>query len=441
MQTQNEAGQFAATVPLPTRRSQWPTRWMAALLATIAMLAIWKIVSVTPYIDADAFHYRAMAAGQVAMKPFAFRVLLPAMARLFANVTGKPTDEGFLVVGLLSLWALLYGTILLVLERRRDAWLLIALISLPFWQESFRDYWLPDLLHAALVMLYLLLVQRRWWGWAAAMLVPMYLARESTLLIVLIAVPILWWLAGRRAGLLQLAGALAGMAASKFAVRHALPNQHNINDTLYMIGKIPWNAAKNIFGVILWTNTLPTAPPVRVWNVPHWLPLGGVHQLGYSDFYGTYPVGTSISILGAFGLGTCIAICLLWRTPLRQLLPREDPYLCIAGIYGAATFLLSPLLGAALLRLFAYGWPLFLVYLPAMVSRVWRNWPTWTVWVLLVLHVFVAWVNTIQFLYFPFDFVRELAVLLVCNIVAAWLLLRTSSKGQSDSGLAGRLNE
>jgi hypothetical protein len=428
IQTQSDADQFAsASVPLPMRRNPWQARLLAALLATLAMLAIWKIVSVTPYVDADAFHYRAMADGQVAMKPFAFRVLLPAMARALANVTGKLTDDGFLVVGLASLWTLLYGTLLLVLERGRDTWLIVALISLPFWQESFRDYWLPDLLHAALVMLYLLLLRKRWWGWAAAMLLPMYLARESTMLIVLIATPVLWWLAGRRVGLMQLAGALAGMAASKFAVRHALPNQHNINDTLYMIGKIPWNAAKNIFGVILWTNTLPVEPPIRVWNLPHWLPLGGVHQIGYSAFDGNYPVGTAISILGAFGLGTCVAICLAWKTPLRRLLPREDPYLCIAGIYGATTFLLSPLLGAALLRLFAYGWPLFLVYLPAMVSRIWRNWQARTVWVLLALHLFVAWVNTLQFLYFHGDVGREFVILLLCNLVAAWLLLRTSA--------------
>jgi hypothetical protein len=111
----------------------------------------------------------------------------------------------------------------------------------------------------------------------------------------------------------------------------------------------------------------------------------------------------------------------------------------VAGIYGATTFLLSPLLGAALLRLFAYGWPLFLVYLPAMVTRVWRNWPAWTVWLLLVLHIFVAWVNTVRFLYFHDNFGREFAVLLFCNLAAAWLLLKISTETQHDS--PGRVND
>ena len=351
MQTHSETDQFATTGrPELMRRSRWPARWMAALLATLVLLAVWKTATAYPYVDADSAHYRDMADGKPAMKPFAFRVLAPSLARLFADETGKPTEDGFLAVGLLSGWVLLYGTLLLVLERGQNEWLIVALIPLPFWLDSFRDYFLPDLLHAALIMVYLLLLRKRWWGWASAMLVPMYLARESTLLVVLIAVPVLWRLVGRRVGLMQLGGALAGMAASKFVVRHALPNQHNINDTLYMIGKVPWNAAKNLFGIILWSNTLQIFPPKRVWNVPHWLPLGAVHQLGYSRFDGTYPVGTSISILGAFGLGSCIAVCLLWRIPLRRLLPREDPYLCIAAIYGAATFVLSPLLGAALLK-------------------------------------------------------------------------------------------
>jgi hypothetical protein len=436
MQTPSEADPFAATVVAEPKRRSWrPAPWMAALLATLGMLAIWKIVSVTPYVDSDSIHYLAMANGKIAMKPFAFRVLAPAMARLFADVTGKPVEDGFLVVGLLSGWVLLYGVLLLALERRQNAWLIVAMIPLPFWLDRFRDYFLPDLLHAALVMVYLLLLRKRWWGWASAMLVVMFLARESTLLIVVIAIPVLWRLAGRRAGLMQLGGTLAGIAASKFVARHALPNQHHIDDTLYLIGKVPWNAAKNLFGVILWSNTLPVQPPVRFWNVPHWLPLGGIHQVGYSAFYGLYPVFTSISILGAFGLGSCVVILLVWKMPLRRLLPREDPYLCIAAIYGATTFLLSPLLGAALPRLFDYGWPLFLVYLLVMVPRVWRNWPVWIVSVLVSLHLIIAWVDTVRFIYFHFDYSQELAVLVGCNFVAAWLLLKASSATWKQSPL------
>jgi len=270
---------------------------MAALLATLALLALWRFVTDHPYVDTDSVHYQAMADGKIAMKPFAFRVLEPAMARLFAEVTGRPTTDGFLVVGLLSGWVLLYCVLVPILERRQDTWLAFVLIFMPFWLRNFTNYFLPDLLHAALCAVYLSLLKRRWWGWASAMLPLMFLARESTLMIAAIAVPALWWLAGRRAGLLQLGGTLAGMAASKFAARHAFANQHNINDTLYMIGKIPWNASRNLLGITLWTNTLPVLPPSRVWNLPHWLPLGSIHQVGYSEFSWEYLMLTSIWLL------------------------------------------------------------------------------------------------------------------------------------------------
>jgi hypothetical protein len=439
MQTEDEANEpVKAGVTRQMRWSRRSARWTAALLATLTLLAVWRFASIHPYVDADSFHYQAMAEGKPAMKPFAFRVLEPAMAHLFANVTGKPTAGGFLVVGLLSGWVLLYGVLRPVLERRQDMWLAFVLILLPFWLRNFTNYFLPDLMHAALCMVYLSLLRTRRWGLAAAMLPVMFLARESTLLIAVIAVPILWRLVGRRAGLLQLAGTLVGMTASKFAARYALANQHDINDTLYIFGKIPWNASRNILGVTLWANTLPVLPPLRIWNVPHWLPLGGIHQVGYSEFSWFYPMLTSICLMTSFGLGSLVAICLVWRTPLRRLLPSQEPYLCIAAIYGAVTFLMSPMLGAALARLFDYGWPLFLVYLPAMIPRIWRNWPVWTVYLLVGLHLIAAWTEMIRITVLPFSLSNEFAVLLGCNLVALWLLCRTSALERKQSLSASR---
>ncbi len=375
------------------------------------------------------------------MKPFAFRALEPAIARLYARVTGKPTTDGFLIVGLLSGWALLYGVLRPVVERGQDTWIAVVLILMPFWLRNLTNYFLPDLMHAALCMAYLGLLRTRRWGLAAAMLPVMFLTRESTLLIALIAIPFLWWLVGKRVGLLQLGGTLVGMTASKFAARHALANQHNINDTLYIIGKIPWNASRNIFGLTLWTNTLPTLPPIRIWHVPAWLPLGGIHQVGYSEFSWQFPMLTLICLLTSFGLGSLVAVCLVWRTPLCRVLPRQEPYLCIAAIYGAVTFLMSPMLGANLPRLFDYGWPLFLVYLPAMIPRIWRNWPVWTVSFLVMLHLITLWTATIQLTSWHFSIRTEFAILIGCNLVGLWLLWRMGAFEQKRSLHAPHLVE
>ena len=65
------------------------------------------------------------------------------------------------------------------------------------------------------------------------------------------------------------------MAASKFAVRHALPNQHNINDTLYIEAsayrtldfKTQNDLGTDPFGA---PGTLDFAPYWRVAFEPHW---------------------------------------------------------------------------------------------------------------------------------------------------------------------------
>jgi len=168
-------------------------------------------------------------------------------------------------------------------------------------------------------------------------------------------------------------------------------------------------------------------PPVRVWHLPAWLPLGGIHEVGYSEFSWMYPMLTTTGLLTSFGLGSLISICLIWRTPFRRLLPCEEPYLCIAAIYGAVTFLAAPMLGAAVPRLFDYGWPLFLIYLPAMIPRVWRKWPVWTVSVLVGLHLIAAWTDTMRQTFFRFSAGSSFGVLIACNAIGLLLLWKTGA--------------
>jgi hypothetical protein len=428
MQIHDETAQSITAGAEPElQRSSWSVRWKAITLATLAMFAIWAAAPHLPPGDTDELHYLSMADGKLVMKPFAFRFLAPAVVRVFTHITGLSTEHGFLVLGVLSGWVFFYGVLSLVLKRSHGLGFALVLTLIPFWLRTFMDYRLPDAPHAALCMVYLLLLRRRWWGWASIMLAVMYLTRESTLLIAIIAVPVLWRLAGRRAGMMQLAATLAGMAGSKLAALHALPNHQNMNDTLYMIGKIPWNLSRNVFGVILWSNTLPLFPPVRVWNLPGWIHAGGLHQIGYSAYDPRFQAFTLATILSSFGIGFCIIVCLKWGTSLRTLLPRDKPYLCIAAIYGAAAYFLAPMLGAGETRLLDYGWPLFLVYLPAVMLTAWRNAPPWAIYTLVGLNLIDAWTVTVQAA-FHLPFAYDLPVYLFCNLTAGWLLLKTKSK-------------
>lgn len=415
-----ETGTFVTDpVAESSHLGKWKIRLIAGLLATLTMLVVWKIAVAYPYIDPDSSNYQAMADGKIAMKPFAFRVLGPAAAQSVATLLGKSTTDGFVIVAFLSGWFLLYCVLLPALGRDRYRWLIPTFLLLPFWLRNFENYFLPDLFHAALCMVYLVLLRWRRWGWAAATLVLMFLARESTLLVAAVAVSVLWWVAEKSAAMMQLAGAFAGLATSKFAARNAAANLHHMNDTLYLIGKIPWNLSRNLLGVTLWTNTLHPEPPLHVWNLPRWTPTGNIHQIGYAAYHSIYQISTAVQLLTAFGLGSCLLFILVWRNPLRNLLPKNEPYLCIAAIYGAITFLLAPALGAAMTRLFDYGWPLFLLYLPAVIPRVWRHWPTWIVVLLLPLHLITAWTEPARLIFFHFNIIGTFVILIVCNLAAA----------------------
>ena len=85
------------------------------------------------------------------------------------------------------------------------------------------------------------------------------------------------------------------------------------------------------------------------------------------------------------------------------------------------------MLGAGETRLLDYGWPLFLVYLPAVMLTGWRNAPSWAIYTLVGLNFIDAWTVTVQLaLHLPYAY--DLAVYLICNFTAAWLLLKTKSK-------------
>ena len=61
-------------------------------------------------------------------------------------------------------------------------------------------------------------------------------------------------------------------------------------------------------------------------------------------------------------------------------------------IYGVISFLMSPLLGETFVRLFGYGWPLFLVALPILLGRSGANFKSgWAAAAFVALHWFANW--------------------------------------------------
>jgi len=133
----------------------------------------------------DAGQYRLLALGQhgAVPAPFSARILGPAMAGWLGRVTGLGVDTGFLLLGIVCLIALLGLMAGLLWSWRAPLVVSAAIFLMPFWVDIFHDYYLPDLLHAALLAALLLFLLSGYTSLAFVLLFPAYLARESTLLV------------------------------------------------------------------------------------------------------------------------------------------------------------------------------------------------------------------------------------------------------------------
>jgi hypothetical protein len=173
---------------------------------------------------------------------------------------------------------------------------------------------------------------------------------------------------------------VVALAISSRVTRHALPNIHGSSELIYMILKVPFNFAKNDLGLILWTDTLENLKdltPRVVFAVPRWLPLGRIHKVGIVGFEFTHPLETLALALSLFGVAPSVAVMEIvhrvraWRQRDRAVDPLPL-WIRLTFVYGLVVAILGPALGAATTRLIGYGWPAFMIAVPAILAMDWR---------------------------------------------------------------------
>ena len=358
-------------------RATTVARLLSVMCAALVAAALYVFVPIA-LTASDAGFYRALAGGTAVPRPFAFRVLAPWLAAALAHAAHRSLAFGFTVLGLLSLTALVFCLALPLLAARvgRPAlrWACLAGILLtPVLPSLWADLYLPDLLHAALVAVYLMMLRARRWVLAAALLPLLYLARESTLLLAVVAVVVLARTVSRRVAITHAFAAALGWLLSQRAGARGLSNQRGVGDTLYLAGKVPHNLLKNMLGTSLWAEPMDGPRPPYLWTVPPSLHLGHIHQIGLIGIGLDLAYLTLLTALTTFGIGIAVAL-LLWERRA-ELWPdfRAEPWLLLAAVYGLLSFVLAPALGPSVDRLFLYGWPLFFLAVPAMLLRVVRR--------------------------------------------------------------------
>jgi hypothetical protein len=318
----------------------------------------------------DAGQYRLLALGERAAvpPPFSARILGPAMAGWLGRVTGFGVDTGFLLLGIACLVALIALITGILWSWRTPVVIFAAIFLMPFWVDIFHDYYLPDLLHATILAAILLcLLQGQTWL-ALLLLLPAYLARESTLLVALCLILAGWRRIPLRPALIGIFAIFGGILVSRHYGQTAAASVHGVSGGAYILGKLFWSFCRNVLGLPLWSNTLPECSPIWVAALPQGFHFGAIRAVGLCSPSLWGPARILLAWFGIFGIGPAISL-VLWRKMLPSTLSSGGTaglvlVLRFCIVYGVISILVTPLLGASADRLVEYGWPYYFVALP-----------------------------------------------------------------------------
>jgi hypothetical protein len=357
----------------------------------------------------DAFWYRLLALGQrsAVPPPFSARLLGPAIAGWLGRVTGMGVDAGFLAMGIVCLIALVALVAGLLWSWKAPAAIFAGIFLMPFWVDIVHDYYLPDLLHAAILAAILLCLLYGYTGFALLLLFPACLARESTILVAACLLFAGWRRVPLRSALVGLAALVCGGLVSRHFGQAGTASVHGLSGGVYILGKLIWSFFKNFLGLPLWSNTLPECRPVWVYALPAGHHLGAIQSIGLCRPSVWGPVRLLLAWFGIFGIGPALGVALwprirqlLRATQGRELGAANLPGLLIVVrfciVYGVISILLTPLLGASADRLVEYGWPFYFVVLPWVVSRSYHFQPSRSAG-LLLLHLVTCWLGWFGF--------------------------------------------
>jgi hypothetical protein len=345
------------TVPL----NAWPRRTQriaAALAAALsAALSIYRTTFMQWYFhQTDLNFYLNIAQGRsdLVPEPFVARQLGPLLAAGIARLLHITLEHAFIALGVLYLLILLPIVFRLIASTAAPRWMLVAIAIVPYCAMLFEFLAFPDLLYAALLAIFLLLLARGRLTAAALMMLPMMVARESTWLTLLCLLVAGWATLRWKHRLTAIGSALAGALLVHRLALHHQPNVEHLPQLVYLAAKVPWNFMRNILAISPWSNVYPDLCAVPAWQMP--LHFGPVRAIGICRFDTYSPIAMLLEIFGAFGLLPMLAAFLWWRSrrgPARPLLTR------FVLLYGAASVVLSPVLGIWFIHLFGYAWPIF----------------------------------------------------------------------------------
>jgi len=402
---------------------------LAAFVAGVAAIALpmgYAGGAAYTRVDSEWYLYIAQGNAKASMNPFAARQLGPLIVRALAAITHASLLHCFLWLGIVSLFTLatICGWLLL---QQGAGWVeLVAVGGIFFWSPTFGSFMLPDAFVAALLSVFLWLLRKEKYTWAAVMLLPMFVARESTILILICLLVAGWRFLSWLQRSLSVVASIAGIYVVHSLTAHSLPNREQINPLLYMAGKLPWNFVSNVLALGPWTSTLSGFCVAPRWTVqlPAAIQFGTFRAVGICGWHPIWHPRVILLALCSFGLLPLLTLFLVCYH--RQLVWGHSLFQRFCVVYGGVTFLMAPLLGRSMERLFLYSWPLFLLITPVLAVSTFRGKDLpWKL--LLGLHLITAWLDWAVFDYWEQASLTRawgLCALVVAVNLLAWRLLR-----------------
>jgi hypothetical protein len=427
MLNQSDSERAAGSVTLKLETLHIPVMFGTRLRMWLLFVSITLAVGVTAglalggiFSAPDANWYLLIAQGQTreVLQPFASRQLGPLIVRGITHLARASVESGFMIEGAISMLIAVASVGYLLIRSGANWFILLPISLIPFWANLFNGLVLPDLLYAALTGCFLVLLWKDRFLAASLMLLPMEVCREATMLALLCFIVAGW----RRIRLIHagvaFAATYAGIRVVSLLDKQALSNHEQMSDFPYMAGKLAWNFSKNVVGFPLWSD-LNQPCDLPAWQTK--IHIGGMHAIGVCSFSPARPIWTASMALATFGLFPLL-LFYIWQRQgpaiyNRSLLMR----FCI--VYGAASILLAPMLGALVPRLIAYAWPLFLVAVPILSHECIRIRSRAFV-ALLSIHLALAWLTVVDHST-PLPLGSQAGMLLVCVLgyVLGWLLI------------------
>ena len=381
----------------------------AAVALLFALCAAWSIAAIPRVEDVDSGSYRLMARGEPACRPYANRILHPALAgfmwRRFQPPTPNPQpltpnssilNSQFHLIAVISS-LIFYLCILSLLRDVRPRWLVFVLLISPLWWVWGGNIYIQDMFAAALTALLLLLLRSsepnsQFSIFNSQFSIPfvlflLQLTRESSALLSLALIALALWRRRWRLAVGAFAAMAAGMAVVAWASRDALPSANGLDGGVYLVAKALANGVRNFTGVIPWNDGYAARmpwyypdPPVWKCALPAFLQMGNVHEVGIYKFMPGVVLRTfalwllyfpGVILLFFKGVPSATGQQVNRSAILNsQFSILNSPfYIQYSFVVGLVFWLLAPFSGPSLDRLVGYAWPLFWVALPFLRPR------------------------------------------------------------------------